>query len=244
MKNIRLRLRSHLLAALAGIASVQIAAAATPSKLDDPVEGQKLARQVRSLMPNEAAEFGGILRLSRPGTPPYDVPVTNKLIVGTDSWTAEYLAHPPRGPEERLEIKRVADRPNEYIWKREKVLTLSGVDATNQFAGSDFALMDLGMEFLHWPHQMLLTREMRKGRGCDVLESRPDRPGLYARIVSWIDQETSGLLIAEAYDARGKLLKEFEVKGFKKVDGQWRVREMEIRNRQSKTSTRLQFEFD
>jgi hypothetical protein len=244
MKKSRSGLRSSLLAILFGIASWQLGAAAPPTRLDDPVEGQKLARHVRSLMPNEAATFVGVLRLSRPGNPPHDVPITNKLIVGAESWTAEYVARGPGGPEETLQIKRLGERPNEYTWKREKVLTLSGVEATNQFAGSDFALMDLGMEFLHWPQQVLLTREMRKGRGCDVLESRPERPGLYARIVSWIDQETSGLLIAEAYDASGKLLKEFEVKGFKKVDGQWRVREMEIRNRQSKTATRLQFEFD
>jgi outer membrane lipoprotein-sorting protein len=104
--------------------------------------------------------------------------------------------------------------------------------------------MDLGTEFFHWPRQVLTKREMRKGRGCDVLESRPARPALYSRVVSWIDQETSGLLMAEAYDASGRLLKEFEVKGFKKVAGQWRVREMEIRNRQLKTATRLQFQFD
>ena len=105
-------------------------------------------------------------------------------------------------------------------------------------------MLDLGMEFWHWPKQVLVTREMRKGRGCDVLESRPERPALYARVLSWIDQETSGLLMAEAYDSTGRILKEFEVKGFKKVAGQWQVREMEIRNRQTKSVTRLFFNFD
>jgi hypothetical protein len=77
-----------------------------------------------------------------------------------------------------------------------------------------------------------------------VLESRPAAPNLYSRVVSWIDQETRGLLMAEAYDASGELLKQFEVGGFKKVAGQWRVREMELRNRQTKSRTRLQFDFD
>jgi hypothetical protein len=63
-------------------------------------------------------------------------------------------------------------------------------------------------------------------------------------VLSWIDQEQGGLIMAEGYDARGKLLKEFEVKSVKKVAGQYQVSEMEMRNRQDKTSTRLQFKFD
>jgi hypothetical protein len=165
--------------------------------------------------------------------------------LGTDDWTTLYLVKLESGVNESLAIQRSTDGHNEYVWKRgEEILKLKGTEATNQFAGSDFALIDLGMEFLHWPRQVLVTREMRKGRGCDVLESRPNRPGLYARVVSWIDQETSGLLMAEAYDATGRILKEFEVKGFKKVAGQWRVREMEIRNRQTDSKTRLHFNFE
>jgi len=85
---------------------------------------------------------------------------------------------------------------------------------------------------------------MRKGRGCHVLASSPAATNLYSRVLSWIDEETSGLLMAEGYDAGGKVLKEFEVKAFKKVAGRWQVREMEIRNRQEKTGTRLQFDFE
>lgn len=119
-------------------------------------------------------------------------------------------------------------------------MTVVGDRATNAFAGSDFAALDLGLEFFHWPHQVLLTREMKKGRGCDVLESRPAQVSLYSRVITWIDQETSGVLMAQAYDARGKLLKEFEIRKFDRSAGQ--VREMEIRNRQTKRSTRLHFE--
>ncbi len=231
--------------ALLLVAGWTVACAAPSPRLDDPAEGQKLAEHLRTLAPTESAEFQGVLRISGSGAPSREVPISSKLTVGSDSWTSLYVAKPESDPEERLSIRRWTNQPNEYVWNRGgQVSNLKGNDATNRFSGSDFALMDLGMEFLHWPKQSLATREMRKGRGCDVLESRPDRPGLYARVLSWIDQETSGLLMAEAYDAKGQLLKEFEVKGFKKVAGQWRVREMEIRNRQTKTSTRLQFNFD
>ena len=47
---------------------------------------------------------------------------------------------------------------------------------------------------------------------------------------------------AEAYDAKGKLLKEFDVKSLKKVNGQWQVEEMEICNVQTGSRTRLEFD--
>ena len=237
--------RSLISAALLFLVGCAFTFAAAPPQLDDPIEGENLALQLRSLAPANDVEFKGALRISRPGAESRDVPITSKVIVGEHDWTSIYTASSARGGEETLRIRHLTDQPNEYSWKRgDNILKLNSSEATNQFAGSDFAFVDLGMEFLHWPEQILVRREMRKGRGCNVLESRPAQPGSYARVVSWIDQETSGLLMAEAYDSAGKIIKEFEVKGFKKVAGQWQVREMEIRNRQTKTATRLQFDFD
>jgi hypothetical protein len=67
-------------------------------------------------------------------------------------------------------------------------------------------------------------------------------PNGYSRVVSWIDNETHGIVQAEAYDAKGKLLKEFYPKTFKKVNGQWELQEMEIRNDQTGSRTRLEFD--
>jgi hypothetical protein len=121
--------------------------------------------------------------------------------------------------------------------------------ATLSFAG-DFGVADLGLEFFHWPKQKILKHEMRRGRACKVLEStnpdlsstNPFPPICYSRVVSWIDNESGGIVQAEAYDAKGKLLKEFAPKSFKKVNGQWELQEMEIRNVQTGTRTRLEFD--
>ena len=112
------------------------------------------------------------------------------------------------------------------------------------FAGSDFSIGDLGLEFLHWPQQKILKHEMRRGRSCKVLESKNPSPSpdSYSRVVSWIDNETLGIVQAEAYDANGKLLKEFYPKTFKKVNGQWELQEMQIRNDQTGSRTRLEFD--
>jgi hypothetical protein len=116
--------------------------------------------------------------------------------------------------------------------------------ATESLASSDFWLCDLGLEFFHWPQQKILKHEMRHGRSCKVLESTNPNPSPngYSRVMSWIDNETLGIVQAEAYDAKGKLLKEFSPKSFKKVNGQWQLQEMEIRNDQTGSRTRLEFD--
>jgi hypothetical protein len=87
---------------------------------------------------------------------------------------------------------------------------------------------------------------MKRGQACKVLESTNPEPFAngYSRVVSWIDNDTLGIVQAEAYDPKGKLLKEFAPKEFKKVDGQWQLQEMEIRNIQTGSRTRLEFNLD
>ena len=64
------------------------------------------------------------------------------------------------------------------------------------------------------------------------------------RVKSWIDKETGGVLIAEAYDEKNRLLKEFNLSGssFKKVNGRWHLEEMKIRNVRENSQTVLKFD--
>lgn len=230
-------MKSHVVVILLFALVTSLAAAPAP-RLDDTVAGEKLARELRSLAPSTNVEVKGMMRLSQPGTEPREVPLQSKVAVSADGWSSTYKAG-----DETLIIQHFANKPNAYSWvNRDGGQHPANAQATNRFAGSDFALLDLGLEFFHWPTQTVVAREMRKGRGCVVLESRPAVPGLYAHVHSWIDQETSGLLMAEAYDAHGRLLKEFEV--FVLSIGKNQVSKMEIRNRQTKSSTRLQFDLD
>jgi len=123
---------------------------------------------------------------------------------------------------------------------------LTGAQTMIPFADSDFWVADLGLEFLHWPTQKVLKHEMRRGQACKVLEStNPERSANgYSRVVSWIDNDTLGIVLAEAFDAKGRLLKEFAPKEFKKVNGQWQLQGMEIRNVQRGSRTRLQFDLE
>ena len=64
----------------------------------------------------------------------------------------------------------------------------------------------------------------------------------YSKVVSWVDEDSMGIVRAELFDAQGKLLKIFEPKAFKKIDGQWHLKEMEMRNEQTGSRTAIVFE--
>lgn len=117
-------------------------------------------------------------------------------------------------------------------------------EAMSSFAGSDFWPADLGLEFFHWHQQKILPNiriKMRKGIACQVLESRqqPASNFGYNRVRSWISREHFGLVYAEAYNADGRRVKTFEVSGLQKINGQWKVKELRIRNEITKSTTKL-----
>ena len=166
-------------------------------------------------------------------------------------------ARMPFTPGLKLTIVHADQQPNQYFLRQ---LSGNASDAPpnrklkpdelmTPFAGSDFWIVDLGLEFLHWPEQRVLRKQMRKGLSCDVLQSVNPQAlaGGYSRVLSWIAinrPEDIVIVHAEAFDSQDKLLKEFDPKKVEKVNGQWQLEEMEIRNRQAGTRTRIDFNLD
>lgn len=111
------------------------------------------------------------------------------------------------------------------------------------FANSDFWFADLGLEFLHWTGQKILKRESSHTRICNVLESTNPNPSTngYSRVVSWVDEESDGIVHAEAYDSKNKLLKVFDLKSIGKKNGIWQPELMEMENVQTGSRTWIDF---
>ncbi len=88
--------------------------------------------------------------------------------------------------------------------------------------------------------------KMRKSRPCNVLESINPAPNAagYARVRSWIDAESGGVILAEAYGPDNQLLKEFEVGGLTKVSGRWELKDMEMRTAKTDSKTVLEFKYE
>ena len=64
---------------------------------------------------------------------------------------------------------------------------LPGESVMKPLGESGFWLADLGLEFLHWPHQRLIAHriQMRKGVSCQVLESRRE-PSLQVGMIGGV----------------------------------------------------------
>jgi hypothetical protein len=205
-------------------------------------EGRELAQQLRNARPDANFTNSGTLVIRTSKKQRSTVRFDSRVVVTETNWTSFYAATDGTNDLSHFSVEHQVDVPNRYHLNHTNLLDAS--KSTMSFAGSDFWLADLGLEFFHWPVQLLTRREIKRGESCSVLESRNPSPppGGYSRIVSWIDNDTGGILLAEAYDARGKLLKEFRPTEFEKVNGEWHLREMEMENVQTGSRSTLIFD--
>ena len=222
----------------------------------DPAEGERQARMLVTHLleqkPEQAVTNSGELRIRDAEGTQREVPARFEVVPAPTNWFNVYEASPANSRPIKLTIVHTDGQANQYFLSKTGAAPPSRL-APGQlmapFAGSDFWIADLGLEFLHWPEQRVLRKQMRKGQFCDVLQSTdPDPvPGGYARVLSWIAvNHTEDIVIvhADAYDTRDRLLKEFDPKKVEKVNGVWQLEEMEIRNRQTDTRTRIDFNLD
>ncbi|HNU99558.1 MAG: outer membrane lipoprotein-sorting protein [Verrucomicrobia bacterium] len=219
------------------------------------VEGRLLAAELRNQRPEEPLSSSGVLRTRDPyGKWREAIPVRLEIAPGAQYWQTRYWAlGASQEPFETLTVTHAEGAPTRYDYSRalgtaavSDTVTLTGDAAAIPFAASEFWLSDLGLEFLDWPGQRVVRSEMRKGRSCKVLESLNPNPSStnYARVLSWIDIEHRGILRAEGYDQKRRLLKEFSIGSFKKVQGRWQLKSMEIRNEETDARTRIEFDLE
>jgi len=211
-------------------------------------EGKRIIATVREAVPDKDFILEGRLRLRTPaGRWWKEIPIRFELRRTADGWQAHYLTYTQsRQISEELVIIHRRGRPNRYLYRppNGKVVILQGDETAIAFAGSQFWLCDLGMEFLWWPDQRLIGEQRRKGRRCYVIESRNPHPthGNYAKVKSWIDKEKLALLRAEAYGPNDQMLKEFQIGSVQKIHGRWYLKSMEIRNAITDARSRVEFE--
>jgi hypothetical protein len=227
------------------------AEAESPRQLSPP-EGKRLAEEllddVLSRAPAENTSAKGMLKIRPASGPVRTVPFSFRVTITETNWQSVYEADLP-GSEPmrtRLVITHARRQSNQYtvVYGDGPAKALAGNELMTPFAGSDFWVADLGLDFLHWPQQRVVTSEMRRGQSCRVLESTNPNPapGAYSRVVCWVDIDSCGIVHADAYDHRGQILKQFDPKEFRKVKGEWQLEQMEIRNRQTNTRTRIEFD--
>ena len=229
---------------------VHAADKAKPSPLVSPVPkdvaGQKamgvaLANSLRGIRLVNQEEIKGNLRIRKPRGSRENVPVTFRAKIDGAAQVETFIT-----PKGTLQIRKTAGKPNEYIYtppNSKEAKPMSGEELNKLFAGSDFTLGDLGLEFLQWPNQQVIGRASRLRETCNVLLSKPAKPlpGGYTHVKSWVEIHNRALLCVEAYRDKQRV-KLFQAKSFKKLEGEWQLRELELRNDETDARTQIQFD--
>lgn len=201
------------------------------------VEGRALAQKLLEQWPAENSTNHGLVKIKHRD----DISIVFETLVTETNWISRYQTG-----ASWLTIIRSGTNANQYHFHAEngKETDLSGSETMQPFAGSDFWVTDLGLEFFHWPGQKVLPNPttLKLGRSYTLLESTSPFTNGYSRVLTWIDRESYGILEAEAYDVKGELLKEFYPKNFKKVNGLYQVESMDMINHQTDSRTRLEFD--
>ncbi len=234
------------------------------------IQGRALAQKILSQRPAENTVNTGVLQVRDGNRNRFEVPIVCRTVVTISvantniiipDWQTFYQAT-LTNQTEYLRVIHATDLTNIYssstnasdavpvvgdmplIGHLFGSHQVSGRALMSPFAGSDFWLCDLGLEFFHWPQQKVLKKEFHRQCACMVLESTNPNPTTngYSRVVSWIDEESLGIVEAYAYDANGKKLKNFYPKNFEKVNGQYQVQSLIMDNLQTGSRSRLEFD--
>ncbi|MGD0259367.1 MAG: outer membrane lipoprotein-sorting protein [Verrucomicrobiota bacterium] len=227
----------------------------------DPVQAEKeacaLVADLLAQKPEQSTTNTGRVKIRDAAGNEREIPVRFEIMATPTNWVSVYetLASEGGPGGMRLTVIHADQRPNQYqLTDQAEPGATNGLPrelAPDQtmipFAGSDFWVADLGLEFLYWPRQRLLKKEMRHSKSCDVLESVNPQPvpGGYARVVSWfMIEKPHGLVHADAYNAKGELLKLFDPTNLEKVQGDYQLEEMEMRNRKTSSHTWIKFNLE
>lgn len=220
---------------------------------DDPAgAGKELAARLLSLRPAEGVTNTVALTNLVKNKFQFAVPLRIEVSVSESNWTTSYVQVGAAGNAEKcFVVVRHLNGPSDYYVETvtngvTARAVFQGQDAAVPVAGSDFTLSDVGMEFLRWPAQRLLVKEVFHSQSCDKLESVAPEGWTngYVRVVSWFDIDTGAPVLIEAYDTKGKVVKEFKPSEVRKVDGQWRVEELEMNNWRTGSRSTLRFLYD
>jgi hypothetical protein len=203
--------------------------------------GAALAESLRGMRLVNQAEIKGNLRIRKPRGERVNVPVTFRA--KADGAAQVEIFETAKGT---LQIRKTPNKPNEYFFKAPGAKVgkkMEGEQLNQIFVESDFTLGDLGLEFLQWPNQQVIGRASRLRETCNILLSKPAKvlPGGYSHVKCWVEIHNRALLCVEAY--RGtKRVKLFQAKSFKKLEGEWQLRELELRNDVTDARTQIQFD--
>src|SRR5690349_13037858 len=103
--------------------------------------------------------------------------------------------------------------------------------------GTDVTYEDLALKFLYWPGPQLVGVETITTGNCWKLELRPGtNQSQYSRVLLWNHQNSGALMRLEGYNAKGQLVKRFNVVSAQKIQDRWYLKQMRIESFEAGTN--------
>lgn len=88
---------------------------------------------------------------------------------------------------------------------------------------------DLSMRFLYWPNGKNMGMEIMSTRKCwRVRVTNPDGRGPYGTVDIWVEQESGAMMQMDAYDMKGRKLKQFKVNSVQKFKDTYILKKMRL----------------
>jgi hypothetical protein len=206
---------------------------------DPPPDPQEILRAVRFSQASQHESLKGQLRTG-PKIVAFRLSISGPVI------QYEFTDPPPSTIVVRLGEKdsKISEGPKGGAER------VSGAHFSDLVRGSDISYEDLSLRFLYWQRAQLEGEQTMLLRRCWVVNVEPPAgsDSQYSKVGLWIDQESGGLLQAEAYDRAGKFSRRFKVISGQKIGGAWYLKQMRIEAPalpgKSKTPTYLEVSAD
>ncbi len=95
--------------------------------------------------------------------------------------------------------------------------------------GTDINYEDLSMRFLYWPGAKVIGEDSSLFQKCWMVRvTNPDGRGPYGTVDVWIAKSSGAMMQMEAYDAKGKKVKQFKVRKGQKYKGAYILKQMRV----------------
>lgn len=114
---------------------------------------------------------------------------------------------------------------------------LTAANFDKKILGADLAYEDMALRFVYWSRASLEEEDNATTFPANKLKLvAPSPRSQYAYVLLWVGKDSGALLRAEGYDAKGRVIKRFEVRSGQKIGGKWYLKQMRIENVDSATS--------
>ena len=216
-----------------------VAAAALPSTNQTPraaalPKAEELLSQVLARLPQEAVTIQARLQTGQTVAATGAV-LTLEMKVRTSpagGVRTDYTLCDAFGVErEQMTVTRPAGGPPLFAYARGAPLQSTPVpDLLQPIAGTAMCWADLTLAFLWWHGGTTIGIQEVKDQPCYVVDLlSPSRTASdYTRVRVWIDTRVTMLLQAEGYDPLGDVVRRITIKSFKKIHGEWMVKDLEV----------------